>query len=115
MAAGATHTPALLLKSGITGNKRIGATLQAHLAGGVMGLMKEVTDPWVGAAQGWGAFDPEIQGVKYEALWAPEALITAKWGGLGDEFVKHAQDMRRAAVVAAVYRADCTGESESTS
>ncbi len=110
MAAGATHTPALLMKSGINGNKRIGATFFAHLGAGAVGFMNEVTDPWVGATQGWGSFDPDIQGVKYESLWAPESVITVKWGGIGKEFIEEVDDMKKVSVLAAVYRGKVKGK-----
>lgn len=109
VATGALHTPVVLLKSGITAGGNVGATFQAHISGFALGIMNEVTDPWVGATQGWGAFSERVPGMKFESLWAPTALLAAQWGSVGASWYKILADLRRAALIALVYRAKVTG------
>ena len=45
LAAGATHTPCLLQKSGITHRGMVGGTLFAHISGGVVGIMDKPMHP----------------------------------------------------------------------
>ncbi len=109
VAAGSTHTPVLLLRSGITAGGRVGATFQAHISSYAVGVMDEPVEPWVGATQGVGAFSDKVQGMKFESLWAATSLIAAQWGGLGSDFYNLLPDLRRAATIALVYRAKVTG------
>jgi len=109
VAAGVAQTPYLLLRSGLTGGGLVGRTLYAHLTGGIVGLMREPVLPWHGATQGWGAFSPDVRGLKYESLWAPPSLIAVHWGGVGRSFLASIDDMRRAAVMALVYKARVSG------
>ncbi|MCB9730826.1 MAG: GMC family oxidoreductase [Deltaproteobacteria bacterium] len=104
LAAGVMASPVLLLRSGIRGGGRVGATLYAHIGAGAMGVMEEVVDPWIGATQGVGAISAEIRGMKYESLWAATNLIAARWGALGARFYDQLQDLRHATVVVVVYR-----------
>jgi hypothetical protein len=109
MAAGAAHTPALLLRSGVTLGGRVGGTFFAHLGAGLMAIMDEVVDPWVGATQGYGAFSPQIPGMKYECLWAPPSLILVRWGEVGLPFLEALPELKHAAVLAVVYRGKVDG------
>ena len=54
VAAGTMHTPALLLRSGIDGCGNVGRTFYAHIGGGLVGIMEQEVNPWLGATQGWG-------------------------------------------------------------
>ena len=109
VAAGALNTPALLLRSGITAGRTVGATFFAHIGGGVVGIMDEVTDPWVGATQGWGAFSQQIPGMKLECLWAPPSALMVRWGGVGRAFLELLSDVKYATVIAVVYRGKVSG------
>jgi choline dehydrogenase-like flavoprotein len=109
LAAGAMHTPVLLLKSGIKGGGLVGGTFSAHISAFAMGIMRETVDPWHGATQGWGAFSDQVQGVKFESLWGPTALIAAQWGGLGQDFYDMLPDIKRALLIPLVYRGNVTG------
>jgi choline dehydrogenase-like flavoprotein len=109
MAAGVGHTPVILKNSGLTGGGLVGETLYVHLTGGGVAIMDEIVDPWHGATQGWGAFSDEIRGLKYEALWAAPSLISVNWGGLGREWLRSLEDMKRAAVFALVYKGKVKG------
>jgi choline dehydrogenase-like flavoprotein len=109
VAAGAMHTPVLLLRSGITGGGMVGGTFQAHISSVAMGFMNEVVDPWVGATQGWGAFSDRVPGLKFEALWGPTSLIAAQWAGVGPAFYEVMPELRRIVMIPLVYRAKVTG------
>ena len=109
VAAGAAQTPVLLLQSGITGRGQVGATFFAHLGGGVAGIMQERTDPWIGATQGWGAFHPEIQGMKFESLWAAPSLIMVRWGDIGRRYLEQLADVKYATLLVHVYRGKVRG------
>lgn len=109
LAAGVLHTPVILQKSGITAGGRVGATLFSHIGGGMVGIMDEVVEPWHGATQGWGAMSDEIRGMKYECLWAPPSVIMVRWGDVGQPFLRQLEDVKRATIIAIVYRARVHG------
>lgn len=109
LAAGALNTPALLQKSGITARGRVGGSLYCHIGGGVMGVMEERVEPWIGASQGYGAIHPEIRGMKFECLWAPASVFAIRWGGVGEPFLRKLPELAHATVIASVYRAKVRG------
>ncbi len=109
VAAGATQTPVLLLRSGIDQRRTVGSTFYAHISSYAVGVMNQVIDPWVGATQGWGAFSDRVQGLKFESLWAATSLIAAQWGGVGDDVYRLLPDLKRAVTIALVYRAKVRG------
>jgi len=109
LAAGAMATPCILQKSRVNPRRLVGATLQAHVCGGVVGIMEEEMHPWVGASQGWGAFSTEVRGLKFESLWADPSVMLVKWGGFGPDFLSKLSHIRHATVGALVYRGKCWG------
>jgi choline dehydrogenase-like flavoprotein len=109
VAAGTMQTPVLLLNSGISVRGRVGGTLFAHIGGGLVGIMEEIVDPWIGATQGWGAMSEEIRGMKYEGLWAPPGAIMIRWGDVGRRFMQQLHEVKHATLIAVVYRANVTG------
>lgn len=114
LAAGTMHTPVLLQKSGINPGGKVGATLFCHIGGGMVGIMDEVVDPWVGATQGWGAISKDIRGLKYEGLWASPSVLMVRWGDVGRRFMERLDEVKRAVVVAIVYRGDVHGSVRAT-
>jgi choline dehydrogenase-like flavoprotein len=104
LAAGTAHTPVILLRSGIDANRRVGATFFAHIGGGMVGVMDEVVEPWIGATQGWGAMSKEFPGMKYECLWAPPSVLMVRWGDVGIPFLERLGEVRHATILAMVYR-----------
>jgi choline dehydrogenase-like flavoprotein len=114
LAAGTMNTPVLLQKSGVNPRGLVGATLFAHVGGGIVGIMDQVVDPWVGATQGWGAISKEIRGLKYEALWASPGVLMVRWGDVGRRFVERLDEVKHAVVVALVYRGDVHGTVKAT-
>lgn len=109
MSAGTMHTPVILQMSGINPSDRVGATLFAHIGGGMVGILDEVTDPWIGATQGWGAISEDIRGLKFESLWASPAVLMVRWGDVGRRFLEKLPEVKHATVIALVYRANVTG------
>lgn len=109
LAAGVFHTPVILQKSGVTADGAVGGTLFSHIGGGMVGIMDEVVDPWVGATQGVGAMSDEIPGMKYECLWAPPSVLMVRWGDVGHRFLSRLDEVRKATVIATVYRAKVHG------
>ncbi len=109
LAAGTMQTPVLLQQSGINPRRRVGATLFCHIGGGMVGIMDEVVDPWVGATQGWGAISEEIRGLKFEGLWAAPSVLMVRWGDVGLPFVARLHEVKHAAVIALVYRGNVHG------
>jgi choline dehydrogenase-like flavoprotein len=109
LAAGVLHTPVVLQKSGIHADGAVGGTLFSHIGGGMVGIMEDVVEPWVGATQGWGAMSDEIQGMKYECLWAPLAVLMVRWGDVGHAFLQRLHEVKHATVIATVYRARVSG------
>ncbi len=109
LAAGTMHTPVILQSSRINPRGQVGATMFCHIGGGLVGIMDEVVDPWVGATQGWGALSQDIRGLKYEGLWASPSVLMVRWGDVGLPFVERLHEVKHAAVIAVVYRGDVHG------
>lgn len=109
VAGGALQSPVLLQNSGIKHRGAVGGTLQAHLSGGVFATMDRPMYPWAGATQGWGAISKDIQGMKFESLWADPSTILVKWGSYGAEFLSHLPEIERITLGAVVYRGKCSG------
>jgi choline dehydrogenase-like flavoprotein len=103
------HTPVLLQRSGINPGGSVGATMFCHVGGGMVGIMEEVVDPWIGATQGWGAISKDIKGLKYEGLWASPSVLMVRWGDVGLPFVERLHEVKHATVIALVYRGKVRG------
>jgi choline dehydrogenase-like flavoprotein len=114
MAAGALHTPVILQRSGLDAKRTVGSTFFAHIGGGIVGVMDEVVDPWVGATQGWGAISEEIPGMKYECLWAAPSVLMVRWGDVGRPFQARLSEVKHATVIAVVYRGRVRGDVRAT-
>lgn len=110
MGAGALHTPVILQQSHLDANRTVGSTFYAHIGGGLVGVMDEVVDPWVGATQGWGAISDEIQGMKFECLWAAPSALMVRWGDVGRPFLRRLDEVKHATVIAVVYRGRVHGD-----
>jgi choline dehydrogenase-like flavoprotein len=109
ISAGAAETPALLQRSGITAGGNVGGSFFAHIGAGMVGIMPEVVDPWIGATQGWGAISTEIRGLKFESLWAAPSLIMVRWGDVARPFLEALHETKHAVIMALVYRGKVRG------
>lgn len=114
LAAGALHTPVILQLSGLDARGTVGRTFFAHIGGGIVGIMDQVVDPWVGATQGWGALSPDIVGMKYECLWASPSVLMVRWGDVGSPFMRRLGEVKHATVIAVVYRGRVRGDVRAT-
>jgi choline dehydrogenase-like flavoprotein len=116
MAAGALHTPVILLQSGLHAGRTVGSTFFAHIGGGMVGIMEEVVDPWTGATQGWGAISDsdELRGMKFECLWASPSVLMVRWGDVGRPFLERLNEVKHAVVMALVYRGKVRGDVRAT-
>ncbi len=83
VAAGGIHTPAILLRSGLT-NRNIGRHLRLHPASAVMGVFPERVDPWTGSLQtrysDQFADQHDGYGAKFETAPAHFALAASAFG-----------------------------------
>jgi len=82
IAASATHTPALLLRSGIRG-RQIGAGFRSHPGAGVLATYDEPVDLHRGATQGWSSLAWRERGYKLETLSLPLEMLAARLPGGG--------------------------------
>jgi choline dehydrogenase-like flavoprotein len=90
LAAGCMATPLLLMRSGIGARSGyVGQKLQLHPGLAIMAIFPEPIDPWHGATQGYHSLHFLEQGIKLEVLWAPPAVLAARFPGFGHDFQRH--------------------------
>lgn len=90
LAAGCMATPVILLKSGIANSSGlVGQDLRFHPGLAVMAMFPEKIDPWKGATQGYHSLHYLEEGLKFEVLWSPPAVLATRMPGLGHEYQKH--------------------------
>ncbi|MEB2314408.1 MAG: GMC family oxidoreductase [Sorangiineae bacterium] len=83
VAAGAIHTPVILLRSGLRG--LVGERFQAHPGAAVVGRFADVIDMSFGAAQGYEV-PMRADGFKLESLALPPEMLAARLPGAGPEW-----------------------------
>ena len=83
VAAGAVHTPLILLKSGLRG--LVGERFQAHPGSAVVGRFPDVINMGFGATQGY-ELPMREQGFKIESLSLPPELLALRLPGVGKEW-----------------------------
>ncbi len=109
VAASATHSPALLQRSGIR-SPALGADFRAHPGTAVFGCYDDVVDLNTGATQGWASMafrdDP---GVKLESLAIPAELVAGRLSGGGAQWMERLRDYRHLALWVHATRAESTG------
>jgi choline dehydrogenase-like flavoprotein len=98
LAAGCMATPLILLRSGIGGTSGyVGRELQLHPGLAIMAIFPDPIDPWRGATQGYHSLHFLEQGMKLEVLWAPPAVLAARFPGFGHDFQQHLTTYNRMA------------------
>ena len=109
LAASVTHSPVILMNSGIT-FKGVGANFRSHPGTGVFGVYDEVVDMNTGATQGWASMhyrdDP---GMKLETLSLPLELVASRLSGGGVELMQRLKEYRHIAMWVAAVRAESVG------
>ncbi len=109
VAASATHTPALLQRSGVK-SPALGQYFRAHPGTGIFGCYDEPIDMNIGTTQGWASMkfrdDP---GLKLETLSIPFELVASRMSGGGTELIKRVAEYRHVAMWVHACRADSAG------
>jgi choline dehydrogenase-like flavoprotein len=109
IAASATHTPLLLLRSGVRGSA-VGKYFRAHPGTGVFGVYDDPVDPWRGATQGWASTKfREEPGLKLETLSLPLDMVAGRWSGGGRQLMERLRAFRHTAMWIHAVRAESTG------
>jgi len=109
-AAGAIHTPLLLLASGV--GKRsglVGRRLQVHPATSVLGRFDERIDMWSGVTQGFETLALRGQGMKFETASVPLEILAARFPGFGPALIDLLADADRVAQWGVEVRARALG------
>jgi len=83
VAAGAVHTPLILLKSGL--GALVGERFQAHPGSAVVGRFPDVINMGFGATQGY-ELPMRAQGFKIESLSLPPELLALRLPGVGRDW-----------------------------
>lgn len=107
LAAGAVHTPWLLLRSGLKG--QTGARFTAHPGFSVAGLFDARVGQLAGATQGYEVTALRSQGMKFEALGLPPALTAARVPGAGPAFKLLADRLEHLASWGCLFRPEGHG------
>jgi choline dehydrogenase-like flavoprotein len=98
LAAGCMATPLILARSGIGASSGyVGRELQVHPGLAIMAIFPDPIDPWKGATQGYHSLHFLEEGMKLEVLWAPPAVLAARFPGFGHDFQQHLTTYNRMA------------------
>jgi choline dehydrogenase-like flavoprotein len=109
IAASATHSPALLRRSGLR-HRPVGAWFRAHPGTGVFGLYPEVVDTNVGVTQGWSSSHFRTsEGFKIETLSIPMEMAISRFAGGGRAFMEKLKHYRHVAMWCHALRARSPG------
>lgn len=109
VAASATHSPALLERSGVR-SKALGKFFRAHPGTGVFGCYDAPVDMNEGVTQGWATTkfrdDP---GLKIETLSIPFEMVAGRLAGAGIELMERIDEFRHLAMWVHAIRAESAG------
>ncbi len=109
VAASATHSPALLQRSGVR-SKALGQNFRAHPGTGVLGIYDEPVDMTHGATQGWASMQyRETPGLKLEGLSLPLDLLASRLPGAGSRLMQRLLLTRHVSMWVAAVRAESSG------
>jgi choline dehydrogenase-like flavoprotein len=109
VAASATHSPALLLRSGIK-SKTLGHFFRAHPGTGIFGSYEEPVHMNRGATQGWSTTKlRESHGFKLETLSIPLELVASRLGGAGTQLIDRVAEFPHLAMWVMAVRSEAIG------
>ncbi|MBR59293.1 MAG: hypothetical protein CMH54_14915 [Myxococcales bacterium] len=109
IAASATHSPVLLLRSGIK-TPSVGRYFRAHPGAGIFGVFDEPVDMNVGATQGWSSTQLRGEyGIKLETLSLPLELVVSRIAGAGPKLMERLAEYRHFAMWVFTIRAEAEG------
>ncbi len=107
LAAGAIHTPYLLLKNGIANSSgMVGRNLRIHPAIAVMGIFDEVLNGWEGMSQSLAVKEFADEGIILETTFAPPSLAFAGNWLAGKELSELFLNYRKASMVGVMIGED---------
>jgi choline dehydrogenase-like flavoprotein len=110
VAASATHSPALLLRSGIR-NPALGKGFRAHPGAPVFGCYDDPVSMNTGATQGWASLAfRENPGFKLETLSLPLDMFAGRLPGAGTELMERLREFDHIAMWVQACRAESAGE-----
>uniref|UniRef100_A0A7C3ZF15 FAD-binding protein n=1 Tax=Archaeoglobus fulgidus TaxID=2234 RepID=A0A7C3ZF15_ARCFL len=100
IAAGAIHTPYLLLKNGVANSSgMVGKNLRIHPALGVMGIFDETMNGWEGIRQSLVVNEFSHEGIMLEVTFAPLPIAMAGNWVIGKELSKLFLNYKQASMV----------------
>lgn len=109
VAASATHSPALLMRSGVK-SPALGEYFRAHPGTGIFGCYDDPVDMNIGATQGWASMafrtDP---GMKLETLSIPLEMVAGRLPGGGELLMERLREYRHIAMWVHAVRAETVG------
>lgn len=108
VAAGAIHSPALLIRSGIRRGP-VGYNLQAHPGVSMIGRFGEPVRIWSGATQGREVTGLRKEGLKFEAIGYDIALAAIRLKSTGTALAREIADLGHWAGWGAAVRAEARG------
>jgi len=109
VAAGAIHTPHLLLRSGLGGDGVTGRNLMCHPGVSVSGVFAQDVSMWTGATQGHEVIGLRAQGLKFEALGYDLALVASRLKSVGQAMADEAANLSRVAQWGCAVKAQALG------
>jgi choline dehydrogenase-like flavoprotein len=110
VAASATHSPVLLMRSGIK-SRMLGKGFRAHPGTPVFGVYDEPVDMNVGATQGWASLAfRDKPGFKLETLSLPLDMLAGRLAGTGRVLMERLTEFRHLAMWVQGCRAESVGE-----
>ncbi len=106
VAASATHSPTLLMRSGVK-SKALGTAFRAHPGTGIFGVYPDRVDMNVGATQGWASTKFRSNGgFKLESLSIPLELVASRLSGGGRQLTERLEDFPFVAMWCMAVRAE---------
>jgi choline dehydrogenase-like flavoprotein len=109
VAASATHTPALLMRSGVK-SRMLGYFFCAHPGTGVFGVYDDKVNMDYGATQGWSSMKlRDSMRIKMETLALPLELLCSRLAGAGQQLMERILDVPNMAFWVMAIRARTMG------
>ena len=109
VAASATHSPVLLMRSGLK-LKALGHFFRSHPGTGVFGVYDAPVDQNRGTTQGWASVAfRESPGLKLETLAIPPELVAGRLSGGGAQLMERLWQYRHLAMWCLAVRAESCG------
>ncbi|MFO0697277.1 MAG: GMC family oxidoreductase [Polyangiales bacterium] len=109
MAASVTHTPSILMRSGVM-QRNLGKYFRAHPGTGVFGVFENDVDMNRGATQGWASTHfRHSPGIKLETLAIPFEMVASRISGGGTTLLHRLREYRHFAMWIHAVRAESVG------